>query len=214
VIVRNSQRAPSDFSSAASFIECDIDEGRPMKGSLRRITLVAALSLAALLAVGVATAGAHRGGPGGKGLKGASASSLVTEAAKQLDVTRAKLVEAIEKAAATRIDEAVEDGDVDADDAAELKEEAADNLRFAMEISRTRTVAANLGVTTAKLNTEFRDARRALLTARIDEALADGDLEQDEATELKEELADAELPGYKASGFGGFGFVGGPRGHR
>lgn len=185
-----------------------------MKGSLRRITLVAAFALTALLAIGVTTAGAHRGGPGERGLRGGSASALVTEAAKQLDVTRAKLVEAIEKAAVTRISEAVEDGDLDADDADELKEEAADNLRFAMEISRTRTVAANLGVSTAKLNTEFRDARRALLTARINEAVADGDLEQAEANELKAELADAELPGYKSSGFGGLGFGDGPRGRR
>ncbi|MBA2462988.1 MAG: hypothetical protein H0V45_14695, partial [Actinobacteria bacterium] len=153
------------------------------------------------------------GGPGGKGR--ASTGALVTEAAKQLGVTRAKLVEAIEKAALTRIDEAVEDGDVDADDAADLKEEAGDNLRVAMELSRTRTVAANLGITTAKLNTEFRDARRVLITARIDEAVKDGDLEADEAAELKADLADADLPGYKVSGFGGPGGFGhGPRGFR
>ena len=190
-----------------------------MKSSMRRISLVAALALAAVLAVGVASASAHRGGPGGpggpggKGMHGARASTLVTEAAKQLGLPRAKLVEAIEKAAATRIDEAVEDGDVDADDAADLKEEIGDNLRFAIELSRTRTVAANLGITTAKLNTEFRDARRALISARIDEAVEDGDLEADEAAELKKNLADAELPGYKMGGFGGPGGFGhGPRG--
>jgi len=191
-----------------------------MKDLLKRSSLIAALALTALLAVSVATASAHRGDPGGPGgpgvpggkggLRGASASALVTEAAKQLDVTRAKLVDAIEKAAATRIDEAVEDGDLDAGDAADLKEEAADHLRFAMDISRTRTVAANLGVATAKLNTEFRDARRALATARINDALADGDIDADEAAELKDELADADVPGYKG-GFGfGFGFGHGP----
>jgi hypothetical protein len=91
--------------------------------------------------------------------------------------------------------------------------EARDNLRFAISISRTRTVASNLGITTAKLNTEFRDARRALALARIDEAVADGDLDEDEATELKEDLEDADLPGYRAGGFGGgFGFGGGHRG--
>jgi hypothetical protein len=184
-----------------------------MNGLMKRITIVAALSLAAVLVVAVAVAGAHRGGPGGprgaKGPGGAGASALVTEAAKQLEMTRGKLVEAIEQAAVTRIDEAAEDGDVDADDAAELKEEAADNLRFAMQVSRTRTVAANLGITAARLNTEFRDARKALITARIDEAVEDGGLEQDEADELKEELADAEVPGYKLGGFGlgGFGLV-------
>ena len=181
-----------------------------MKVSLKRITGLVALTLAALLAVGVATAGAHRGGPGrggpGKGLGGARASALVTEAAKQLEVTRARLVDAIEKAAVARLDEAVEDGDVDADEAADLKEEAADNLRLAMQISRTRTVASNLGVTTAKLNSEFRDARRALILARISEALEDEDITQAEADELKEELQDADLPGYKVGGLGGVGF--------
>ena len=61
-------------------------------------------------------------------------------------------------------------------------------------------------MTTAKLNTEFREARRALYTARINAALEDGDITQAQANELKEELADAELPGYKpAFGLGGFG---------
>jgi hypothetical protein len=170
---------------------------------------VAALLLTAVLVVGVATAGAHRGGPGRGGPggpRGAGTSALVTEAAKQLGVTRAALVDAIEKAAVTRINEAVEDGDVDADDADELKEAVGDNLGLAMAISRTRTVAANLNVTAAKLNTEFRDARRALYTARINAALADGDITQAQADELKEELADAELPGYKSGfGLGGFG---------
>ncbi len=181
-----------------------------MRGSMKRIVWLSALALAALMAVGVATAGANRGGPGDRGPRGlgGSTSRLVTEAAKQLEVTRAKLVDAIEKAAVSRVDEAVEDGDVDSDDAAELKEAVGDNLSLAMAISRTRTVASNLGVTTAKLNTEFRDARRALILERINTALEDEDITQAQANELKEELEDAELPGYKLTGFGGglFGF--------
>ena len=177
--------------------------------SVRRATLLAALSLVAVLAVGVAAAGAH-GGPGRGGPKGPSASALVTEAAKQLGVTRAALVAAIEKAAVARIDEAVEDEDVDADRAAELKEEAQDNLRMAMALSRTRAVASNLGITTTKLNSSFRAARKALIIRRIDAAVADGDLEADEAAELKAELDEEDLPGYKAGGPGGFGHHGGP----
>ena len=181
-----------------------------MTGSMKRIAWLSALALAALMVVGVATAGAHRGGPGDRGRDGlgGSTSRLVTEAAKQLDVTRAKLVEAIEKSAVSRIDAAVEDGDVDADDAAELKEEVADNLSLAMAVSTTRTVASNLGVTTAKLNTEFRDARRTLILARINAALEDEDITQAQANELKQELEDADLPGYKGGlGRGGlFGF--------
>lgn len=175
-----------------------------MSGMVRKFSLMAVVSLAALLAVGATAASAH----GGRGhrLGGASASALVTEAAKQLGVTRATLVKAIEDAAVARIDEAVEDEDVDADDAVDLKEEATDNLRFAMSISRARTVASNLGITTATLNAEFRDARKALIVARIDEAVADGDLEADEAAELKEELEDADLPGYSAGFRLGLGF--------
>lgn len=185
-----------------------------MYSSVRRLMLLAGLSLVALLAIGATTAGAH-GGPGrGGGAKGASASALVTEAAKQLGVTRAKLVDAIEKAAVARIDEAVEDEDVDADDADELKEEAQDNLRYAMALSRTRSVASNLGITSAKINSGFRAARKALIVKRIDEALADGDIDAAEAAELKEELEDEDLPGYKAGEFGGFGFGSGDRGGR
>jgi hypothetical protein len=177
-----------------------------MYASVRRFMVLAALSLVALLAVGATTAGAH-GGPGrGGGAKGASASALVTEAAKQLSVTRAALVAAIEKAAIARIDEAVEDEDVDADEADELKEEAQDNLRYAMALSRTRAVASNLGITTTKLNSGFRAARKALIVKRIDEALADGDIDAEEAAEAKEELDEEDLPGYKAGGFRGFDF--------
>jgi hypothetical protein len=179
-----------------------------MNGSVRRLVVLAVAAFAVFLTVGAATASAH-GGPGrGYGLKGASTSALVTEAAKQLSVTRAKLVDAILDAAVARIDEAVADDDVDEDDADELKDEVQDNLRFAVAVSRTKTVASNLGITTAKLNDGFRAARKALILARIDEAVADGDLEADEAAELKEDLEDADLPGYKASGFG-WGFGGG-----
>ena len=181
-----------------------------MRTYTRHLVTIAALTLLAALTVGATTAAAH-GGRGG-GPKGASASALVTEAAKQLGVSRATLVAAIEKAAVARVDAAVEDGDLDADDAADLKEEAADNLRLAMHLSQTRAVAANLGITTAKLNTEFRDARRALYLARIDQAVEDGDLDESEAAELKEQLEDADLPGYKP--FGGRGFGPGPGGRR
>jgi polyhydroxyalkanoate synthesis regulator phasin len=163
---------------------------------------VLVISLSALLAVGATAANAHRGP--GHGARGVGASALVTQAAKQLDVTRAKLKAAIVAAAEARIDEAVEDGDVDADEAAERKEAAADNLSYAMRISRTRAVASELGVTTAKLNAGFRAARKALIVARIDKAVKNGDLTAEEATELKDELDEEDLPGYKGGvGFGG-----------
>jgi hypothetical protein len=176
----------------------------------KRLFTLAAVALVAALTVGATAANAHRGPGRGGGFGGASASALVTEAARQLGITRANLVAAIEKAAVARIDEAVEDDDVDADRAADLKEEAQDNLRYAMALSRTRAVASNLGITTTRLNTGFRAARKALLFRRIDQAVEDGDLEAAEAAELKAELDEEDLPGYKAGGPGGFGHHGGP----
>jgi len=170
----------------------------------RRIIPLAVVALVALMTVGATAASAHKGRGGGLG--GASASALVTESAKQLSVTRAKLVEAIEASAVARIDEAAEDGDVESEDASGLKDEARDNLRFALATSRTRTVASNLGITAERLNTAFRAARKALVVRRIDDAVEDGDLEAAEAAGLKEELDDSKLPGYKARGFGGPGF--------
>jgi hypothetical protein len=78
-----------------------------------------------------------------------------------------------------------------------------DSLRLAIALSRTRTVASNLGFTTAKLNSGFRAAREALILARIDDALADGDVTADQPAELKQRLEAIQLPAYKAFGFGG-----------
>jgi hypothetical protein len=172
-----------------------------MNRSMRKVALLAVVSVVGLFAVGVAAASAC--GPGGKS-GGASASALVTQAAKQLNVTRAKLKGAIVDAATARIDAEVASGDVDADAAADLKDRVSDDLAYAMRISRTKTVAANLGISVAALNDGFRSARKALFTAKIDKALANGDITADEAAELKSELDDADLPGYKAFGSGGF----------
>jgi len=143
-----------------------------------------------------------------------SASALVTQAAKQLNVTRAKLKGAIVDAADAYIDSEVASGDVKADDAADLKTRADDDLGFAIKTSKTKTVAANLGITVAALNDGFSAARKALYTAKIDKALANGDITAAQAADLKAELDDATLPGYKAIGYGGFdlGYGGGGSG--
>jgi hypothetical protein len=168
----------------------------------RRLALLAAFSLVALLAVGAATASACGGGPGGgKGRGGAvSASALVTAAAKQLNVTRARLKTAIVDSANGYIDSQ----DLDDEDAADLKDQVDDDLAFAIKTSRTKTVASNLGITVAALNDGFSAARKALLEAKIDKALKNGDIDADEADDLKAELDDADLPGYKTVGYGGF----------
>jgi hypothetical protein len=113
-----------------------IDRLRPMHTQIRRLTIFSAVALAALLMVGAAAASAH----GWPGVGGASTGALVTQAAKELDVTRAKLKSAIVGSAFAAINAAAEDGDIDADEAAELKEEAEDNLRVAYHLSKTRTV--------------------------------------------------------------------------
>ena len=163
----------------------------------RKIALLAALSLVALLAVGAATASACGPG-GGKGRGGASASALVTAAAKQLGVTRAKLKTAIQDSANSYIDSDVTSGDLSADDADAAKTQAEDDLAFAIATSRTKTVASNLGITVAALNDGFSAARKALAEAKIDKALKNGDITADEAATAKDNLDDVDFPGYKA----------------
>ena len=174
-----------------------------MNSSMRKFSFLAAVSLVGLLTLGAATASAHGGG-GCKGGGGVSASALVTSAAKQLNVTTGKLKGAIVGAADAYIDSEVASGDVESDEAADLKDRADDDLGFAIKLSKTKTVAANLGITVAALNTGFSAARKALYTAKIDKALANGDITADEAAQLKANLDKADLPGYKAFGYGGF----------
>jgi hypothetical protein len=170
-----------------------------------KLILVLAVVFAATLVVGTGSAAAH----GGPGYGHASTSALVNAGAKQLGISSTKLKTAIVDSAIARINEAVTDGDLESEYAADLKDEARDNLRVAYVLSRTSTVASNLGVTTAQLNTAFRTARKALILKRIDEALADGDITADQAATLKTKLDQITLPGYKAFGLG----YGGGRGH-
>ena len=181
-----------------------------MKRATLKVTLILSVAAAAVLALGATAASAH-GGKGGP--HGVSTTKLVNAAAKQLNVTPAKLKAAIVASAITQINEAVADEDVDTDEAADLKEEAQDNLNTAHSLSRASTVAKELGITTTQLNTGFRSARKALITAQIDAALEDGDIDADEAAEAKADLADADLPGYKQSRFGFHGGFGGGPGH-
>ena len=68
-----------------------------------------------------------------------------------------------------------------------LKEQAA---QIAGRTSFDAAVASNLGTTTAKLNA----AIKAAATARINAALAAGEITADEATTLKDALADGTIP--------------------
>jgi hypothetical protein len=182
--------------------------------SLRKVLLLATLALAAFMTVGATGALAH-GGPGL--VRGTDAAHLVAAAAKELGVTPASLTADIRAAAVSRIDEAVTDTDLDAADAPDLKDNVANDLGYAISISRTKTVADNAGKTVAQVNSAFRAARKALYVAAIDKAVTDGDLTAAQATTLKTRLDKATLAGYKPVGRGfGFGAFGGhfDEGHR
>jgi len=166
-----------------------------------RLILLAVTGVLAVFTVGTGVALAH--GPGSV----SKTNDLVADAAKRLDVGADKLKDAIRDAAVARVDEAVKDDDLDADDADAYKDEIKDNLQFAISISRAKTVAANVNTTKARLDTAFREARKAQIVARIDKAVKDGDLSEANAKELKAQLDDVRLPGYNSVGFGrGFGF--------
>jgi anti-sigma28 factor (negative regulator of flagellin synthesis) len=189
--------------------------------------VVALATLALAVGAGTAAAGGGHGGlgplgglppvfgfgGGGNGLKGLAASlkaksAFDADVAKRLGTTVAKLNDAIKSAAKAQIDAAREDDDITADEAATLKAAIDDGSLSAKGLGRASAVASALGTTTAKLNEAYREARRAQALARVNEALADGDLEDDEAAELKERIEDADFPGYSGGrGFGfGFGF--------
>ena len=105
--------------------------------------------------------------------------------------------------ARSRIDDAVADGDIPRDDVADLKGEVADNLQPRCPVADADG-GVELGISTTRLNDGFRAARKARFRARIDQALDDKRIDKDRADELRDELDDADLPGYKG-GFGGFG---------
>jgi predicted DNA-binding protein (UPF0251 family) len=169
----------------------------------RLIGSVAAVAMLAI-AFGAVSASAHDGTHVGR----VSTSKLVTAAASQLNVSRASLVAAIQSSANTTIAGAVDDENITADQASDLKDEVADNLNEAYALSRASTVASKLGITSAALNTGFRSARKALLDAQIDAAATAGTLTADQATTLKAQV-DASTAGYKSVGRGGLDRSGG-----
>lgn len=176
-----------------------------MTRSMTKVLLALAVAVTATLAVAVGSAAAH-GGPGHGGARFASTTKLVNAGAKELGVTNAAIRAAIVKSANARVDEAVADGDITDAPAADIKDEAADNLDVAYGLSRASTVASALGVTATKLNDAFRAARKALALANIDAALAAGHITAEQAAAAKSQVNSATLPGYKAGlGIGGLG---------
>ncbi len=174
---------------------------------MKKLTLALAAATA-VVALGASAALAH--GPGG-GPFGLTSSTLLDAAAKGLGVTTDTLKKAIVDDAGTRIDAAVKADRLDADQAADLKDELASHPEFAIGLTTATGVARNLGKTKAQLDDAFRGARKAEIVARIDQAVKDERIDADRAKEMKDALDKATLPGYKGGGFG-FGFGGHGRG--
>ena len=164
----------------------------------KSITFLVAL-FASVVAVGGASAATQCGPGKGGSAGGVGTSKLVTSAASQLGVSRATLVAAIQSSANATIDAAVASGDITAARAQDAKAEVSDNLNEAYRLSTTASVASKLGITTAALNTGFLNARKALLNAQIDAAVAADKLTADEATAQKAKVA-ALTTGYKSAG--------------
>ena len=131
-------------------------------------------------------------------------SSALANREERMTKTLTKLALTLALAAAV----AVADEDIDKAEAADLEDEAADNLNVAYSLSRASTVAKELGVSTTALNDGFRAVRKTLILAQIDEALAEGEIDATRAADLKAQVNAATLPGYKQSRLGGFGFGG------
>jgi hypothetical protein len=178
----------------------------------KRLLALASLATLAVLALGAASSYAH-GGPGGRGGPGLIGSrekvDLITPSAKTLGISVDTLKKAILDVANAKIDAAVKAEKIDEDDAADLKDDLANNPQLAIQFTSATAVAAKLGTTKAKLEEAFRAARKAAAIARIDQAVKNDRIDADDAADLKAELEDADFPGYKLSFFFGRGFGGG-----
>ena len=136
-------------------------------------------------------------------------SSFDAAVAKSLGTTAAKLDAAITAAATARIDAALAADEITAAEAATLKGALADGMP-AMRLATAAGVAKELGTTEAKLNAAYSDAQKAQAKARVDEALAAGNITEKYATELKANIDAATFPGFGAGGMGRHGGHGGP----
>jgi hypothetical protein len=87
--------------------------------------------------------------------------------------------------------------------AADLKDDLASHVRFAVGLTTATGVARNLKITTAKLDSAYQAAREADLLAKVDQAVQNNRIPVDRAAQLKAKLDEADLPGYKPLLFGG-----------
>ena len=176
---------------------------------LTKARMLLATVTAFALMVGVGTAIAATGGSDLKqeASRLSAKASADTSIAKSLGTTTAKLNAAIAAAATARIDAALAAKEITAAEAETLKDALADGTLPAMRIATAAGVAERLGTTEAKLNAAYSDAQKAGAKARVDAALAAGNITEKYATELKAPIDAATFPGF---GAGGPGRHGGP----
>jgi uncharacterized protein YidB (DUF937 family) len=174
----------------------------------------------------------------------------IAEVAEAEGVDVQTVIDALVAEATARIDDAVADGDLDADDAEELKADLPDRITDLVNgegfplgpgfrhgrlgLGADLDVAAEaLGISEDDLRDALRDGQTiaevaeaegvdvqtvidalvAEATARIDDAVADGDLDADDAEELKADLPDRITDLVNGEGFRfGPGFGGGRHG--
>ena len=179
---------------------------------LTKVRLLLATVTALALIVGVGTAIAATGGSGLKqeAARIAGRASFDAAVAGNLDTTPAKLRAAIKAAATARIDAALAADEITADEAATLKDALADGTFPAIRLATAAGVAKQLDTTVAKLNAAFSSAQKTQAKARVDKALAAGNITAKYAAELKAKIDAATFPGF---GAGGMGHHGGPGGH-
>ncbi len=139
-------------------------------------------------------------------------STFDASVAKSLGTTTAKLQAAIDAAAAARIDAALAADEITAAEAETLKGALADGSMPAMRLATAAGVATQLDTTEEKLNAAYSDAQNAQAKARVDEALAAGNITAKYATELKAKIDAATFPGFGTGGRGHHGAHGGPGG--
>jgi hypothetical protein len=177
-----------------------------------RAILAATAVIALVLGVGSALAATN--GNGKPSLKDEAANIAGRAAsqaaiAKSLGTTTAKLNAAIKADALAQVDVAQTSGDITADEATTLKDAVNDGTAPAIHFATAAGVAKLLGTTEAKLNAAYSDEQKARAKARVDQALKDGKITDQQASDMKAKIDAATFPGFGA----GPGGPGGPHGH-
>ena len=144
-------------------------------------------------------------------IQGQHESADAVRAAAHADVAEYESALAgVRAEAAARIDAALAADEITAAEAETLKDALADGSFPSQRLATAAGVAKQLDTTVAKLDAAYGSAQKAQAKARVDKALAAGNITEKYATELKASIDAATFPGFAA---GGMGRHGGPGGH-